>query len=115
VYTFIEDRQYQRAINQFVEIVGANPNSWGAVMYLTFALGGVDRHSEAYYRAARRYSLLSNDLSVEVQMLLDSGRAEEARSVIERLEPRRGEVAARFAAMEGDAGLTSCTNPYSVF
>jgi adenylate cyclase len=103
VYTFIEDRQYQRAIDQLVETVRANPNSWGAVMYLTFALGGVDRLSEAYYRAARRYSLLTEDFSVEAVMLLDSGRVEEARNVIEGLRWGKGDLAAQLAAMEGDA------------
>jgi len=102
VYTFIEDRQYQLAIKQLVEIVSRNPNSWGAVMYLTFALGAVDRHSEAYYKAARRYSLLTDDLSVEAQMLLNSGRIEEARPVIEKLGRRYGDLAAKLAAIEGD-------------
>ena len=102
VYTFIEERSYQRAINQLVEIVSANPNSWGAVMYLTFALGGVNRLSEAYYRAGRRYSLLTDDLSVEAQMLLDSGRIEGARRAIDRLGRRKGVFAAQLAAIEGD-------------
>jgi adenylate cyclase len=108
-HLFIEDRQYQRAIDELAEIVITNPNSWQAVMELTFAIGGVDRQSEAYYRAARHCSrLYMIEGGVEIQMLVDSGRIDEAHSALYAASqkgmttgPQR-QLTARLAAIEGD-------------
>ena len=76
-------------------------------MYLSFALGAIDRQSEAYYHAARRLSLINNRVDIELQMLLFSGRLEEARTLFEMgsrlgmdLQP---ELAAELALAERDA------------
>ncbi len=128
VYTFIEDRQYQRAIDQLVEVVGSNTNSWEAVMYLTFALGAVDRQCDGYYKAAKRFSLLTNQFDTEVQMLLDSGRLDEARDLLGSTSRFSTSTLAfcraRLAAIERDVatletlvadGVKNVRRPHSYF
>jgi tetratricopeptide (TPR) repeat protein len=100
---FLEDRQYQRAIDELVEIVSDHPNAYTSMMYLAQALGAIDRKSNSHYKAARRYSLLIRDYSMEQTMLVDSGRLEEAHQSIARNQGWAATYhAARLAAIEGD-------------
>ena len=83
---FIVDKQYQEAIDELAEVVTENPNAWEAWMYFTFAIGAIDRQSDEYFSAARLNSRLFNGAEVvgstEIQVLIDSGRTDDARSVM---------------------------------